>query len=189
MKRIFLVILLLGSPALAQDSPSMNPSTNTGSSGASTLGVVSRDRPANAETVITASEEATFDNRSGVAEFVGSVVVRDPQFTLTSDRLKAFLSNSGKGLDRVEATGNVLIRQENKNERGEVVVSTARSGKAIFTPATGDVDLTEWPQVQQGINAHVSTEVSTRMVLNRAGRINTSGGSKTVIVDAGEEAR
>jgi Tfp pilus assembly protein FimT len=89
----------------------------------------------------------------------------------------------------VEATGNVVIRQENTDNRGAQVVSTARSGKAIFTPDTGDIDLQEWPQVQQGINAHVSTESTTRMILNRAGRINTVGSSKTVIVDAGEGGR
>jgi lipopolysaccharide transport protein LptA len=147
------------------------------------------DRPANAETVITSLEKATFDNSTGVAEFIGSVTVKDPQFTLTSDRLKAFLNSDRKGLERVEATGNVVIRQENKNERGEAVVSVARAGKAIFHPDTGDVDLTEWPQVTQGINAHVATEATTRMVLNRAGKINTAGSSRTMIVDTGENTR
>ena len=145
-----------------------------------------KDRPANAETIITSREQTTFDNKTGEAEFIGSVVVKDPQFTLTADRLKVFLNAERKGLQRVEAVGNVVIRQENKDAKGENVVSVARAGKAIFYPDTGDVDLTEWPQVTQGINTHVSTEASTRMILNRAGKINTVGSSRTLIIDNGE---
>lgn len=171
-----------------QSSPSMNPaSRDEGAKGG--FANLGGERPKGAETIITAREEAKFDNKTSLAEFVGSVVVRDPQFTLTCDRLKAFLKPGGRGLQRVEATGNVVIRQENTDNRGSQVVSTARAGKAIFTPDTGDIDLQEWPQVQQGINAHVSTESTTRMILNRAGRINTIGSSKTVIVDAGEGGR
>ena len=82
--------------ALAQLAPSMNP----GQGGA--FGGSSKERPPNAETVITAMDESTFDNRSGVAEFTGSVTVKDPQFTLTCDRLKAFLNQDRKGLERVQ---------------------------------------------------------------------------------------
>ena len=145
-----------------------------------------KDRPANAETIITSREQTTFDNKTGEAEFIGSVVVKDPQFTLTADRLKVFLNPERKGLQRVEASGNVVIRQENQDAKGDNVVSVARAGKAIFYPDTGDVDLTEWPQVTQGINTHVSTEAGTRMILNRAGKINTVGSSRTLIIDNGE---
>lgn len=169
--------------ALAQLAPSMNP----GQGGA--FGGSSKERPPNAETVITAMDESTFDNRSGVAEFTGSVTVKDPQFTLTCDRLKAFLNQDRKGLERVEATGNVVIRQENKDAKGKDVVSVAKSGKAVFHPATGDVDLTEWPKVEQGINAHIATDSGTKMILNRAGKINTTGSSRTMIVETGDGAK
>lgn len=183
-----LTLALLPLAAPAQTSPSMDPSAKSDSA-AGGFAALGGERPKGAETIITATEQANFDNKTSVAEFIGSVVVRDPQFTLTCDRLKAFLKPGGRGLQKVEATGNVVIRQENTDNRGAQVVSTARSGKAIFTPDTGDIDLQEWPQVQQGINAHVSTESTTRMILNRAGRINTVGSSKTVIVDAGEGGR
>lgn len=176
---VFLPLLGLN----AQTSPSIEP---TGSTSAGGFG---SERPANAETVITALENSNFDNRTGVAEFVGSVVVKDPQFTLTADRLKAFLNSERKGLERVEATGNVVIRQENTNERGGEVVSVARAGRAIFHPASGDVELLDWPQVTQGINAHVATEAGTKMILNRIGKINTEGSSRTMIVDTGDGTR
>jgi lipopolysaccharide transport protein LptA len=189
MKKIFplaaLGAALFVMPLSAQDSPTLSPGGNRGGGNTGGLGGFGQDRPANAETEITAREQATFDNRTGIAEFIGSVVVKDPQFTLTADRLKAFLNAERKGLERVEAEGNVVIRQENKDDRGGTVVSTARAGRAIFNPATGDVDLIEWPQVTQGINAHVATEAGTVMVLNRAGKINTQGASRTMIVDTG----
>jgi len=188
-KLLFLLTLALSCASLsAQTAPSINP-TNSGNEPAGNSGALGGDRPEGAETTITSQEEARFDNRSGVAEFIGSVVVTDPQFTMTCNRLKAFLNADRKGLERVEAEGEVVIRQENQDERGGQVVSVARSGKAIFYPATGDVELLDWPQVVQGINAHIGTEVSTSMILNRAGRINTAGASKTVIVDGGEGAR
>jgi lipopolysaccharide transport protein LptA len=170
----------------AQTSPSIQPS---GQASSPAVGGLGGERPANAETVITALQSSTFDNRTGIAEFVGSVVVKDPQFTLTADSLKAFLNAERKGLERVEATGNVVIRQENTDDRGGEVVSVARAGKAVFHPASGDVELMEWPQVTQGINAHVATEAGTKMLLNRIGKINTAGSSRTMIVDTGEGAR
>lgn len=184
---IFCAALLLSIQALhAQSAPSIQPTSSGGKSPVSGFG---GERPANAETVITALESSTFDNRTGVAEFSGSVVVKDPQFTLTADNLKAFLNAERKGLEKVEAVGNVVIRQENKDDRGGDVVSVARAGKAVFYPNTGDVELTDWPQVTQGINAHVATEAGTKMVLNRIGKINTSGSSRTMIVDTGEGRR
>jgi lipopolysaccharide transport protein LptA len=187
MKILFTcAVILLAAPALqAQSSPQFSPRDRH----PPLAGGLGGERPANAETVITALKTSTFDNRSGIAEFTGSVVVKDPQFTLTADSLKAFLNTERKGLERVEATGNVVIRQENVDERGGEVVSVARAGKAIFYPATGDVELTEWPQVTQGINAHVATEAGTKMVLNRIGKINTAGSSRTMIVDTGEASR
>jgi lipopolysaccharide transport protein LptA len=179
------VAVLLTLSLHAQDSPTLSPEGTRASGSNGGLGGFGQDRPSNAETEITAREQATFDNRTGIAEFIGSVVVKDPQFTLTADRLKAFLNAERKGLDRVEAEGNVVIRQENKDDRGSNVVSVARAGKAIFNPTTGDVDLIEWPQVTQGINAHVATEAGTIMILNRAGKINTRGASRTMIVDTG----
>jgi hypothetical protein len=50
-------------------------------------------------------------------------------------------------------------------------------------PDKNEATLTDWPQLQQGINNHISTEKTTVMVLNRDGRLNTTGGSKTVIVE------
>jgi len=184
-------LCLLVLPLGAQDSaaPSMNPeAAQEARVGRSPLGLdgLSQERPANAVTEITAKETATFDSADNAAEFIGSVVVKDPQFHMTCDRMKAFMNENRRGLQRVEAYGNVVIRQENTDTAGNSTVSIARAGKAIFTPENGDITLIEWPQIQQGINRHISTGQDTRMIINREGRIKTEGGSKTMITDMAE---
>jgi lipopolysaccharide export system protein LptA len=43
------------------------------------------------ETVITSTEETTFDQKTHEAVFIGKVVVKDPEFNVECDRLDAFL--------------------------------------------------------------------------------------------------
>ncbi|MFY8216815.1 MAG: LptA/OstA family protein [Chthoniobacterales bacterium] len=168
----------------AQPSASINPEGNAPRKSEDSM--FSSDRPAGAQTEITAQKEATFNNAENMATFTGSVVVKDPQFTLFCDRLIVYMNENRKGLRIVEALGNVTIVQETKDEKGNPSKSIGRSGKAIFNPATGDITLTESPQIQQGINNHIAVNPATVMVLNRVGRLSTQGSSRTVIVDANE---
>lgn len=169
--------------------PVANPAGQGASSGFNPLGGSGADeRPKNARTVIESDNGATFDNATSTAEFTGAVVVRDPQFDMTCDTLRAVLRADRKGLQRVVAAGNVVITQEKKNDRGDLVKSVGKCGKATYDLATGDVTLEEWPQVQQGINNQVATDKSTVMILNAKGRSRTVGPSRTMIVDTGEKA-
>ena len=178
----------LASTALAApgDSPSMSAGA-TESKNPMGLGGLGKERPKDAKTEITAKKEATFDNTTSKAEFSGSVVVKDPQFTLYCDNLKVSLKKGSRGLQQATATGNVVIVQDNKDETGKIVKSICRSGQAVFEPDSGDIILTVWPSVQQGVNLQVSTEEGTKMTLNRDGRSKTEGASKTVIVESGEK--
>jgi lipopolysaccharide export system protein LptA len=63
------------------------------------------------------------------------------------------------------------------------VLDTGRAQKAIYNAKQDAVTLIGWPQVTQGMNTHISTEESTRMVLYRDGRLQTFGPSRTVIED------
>lgn len=145
-----------------------------------------KDRPKGAKTEITAKKEATFDNANNIATFVGNVVVVDPQFNLFCDKLVVTLSPDRKGMKLVEATGNVIITQENKDDSGKSVKSIGRAGKCVYDPATGNMTLTIWPSVQHGVNQQVATEEGTIMILNREGKSQTTGPSKTMIVDTGD---
>ena len=77
---------------------------------------MTKDRPKDAKTEITSKKQATFDNATNVAEFEGSVVVKDPQFTMFCDQLRVTMSKDRKGLQLVEAFGNVIIVQDNTDE-------------------------------------------------------------------------
>jgi lipopolysaccharide export system protein LptA len=146
------------------------------------------ERPKNARTIIESEEGATFENATSTAEFTGHVVVNDPQFNLTCDKLHVILGPDRKGLAKAIATGSVVITQEKTNNRGELVKSIGKCGKATYVAATGDMTLEEWPQIQQGINNQVSTQSNTIMILNAKGRSRTIGGSRTMIVDQGTNA-
>lgn len=148
-------------------------------------------------TEITASKEASFDAKSHQAVFVGDVVVKDAQFNLSADRLTATLRNeeadqkaeskavekgATSGLEKAVAEGNVIIIQEKPGEDGKEPTRYIGKGeKAEYDTVTGELKLTGWPQIQQGINNHVATEASTIMILNKDGRMKTLGRSKTVI--------
>jgi len=183
---LFLTLLLPG--ALAQESPSMSAGAEQApraATGAAFAGI-GGERPKDSKTEITATKEATYDNQTSIAEFVGRVIVKDPQFTLTCDRLVVSLRKDRKGLEKAEAQGNVVIVQENSDSTGKTTKAIGRAGSATYIPATGEITLRVWPSVQQGINNQVATEQGTIMVLNRGGKSRTIGSSKTVISDTTE---
>lgn len=182
-----LVLLFLGTCAAnAQQTPSMNGGGKPESTPSGAFAGLGKDRPADAETQITANKEATFDNAASVAEFSGNVIVRDPQFTLTCDRLKVTLSKSRKGMELAEASGNVVIIQENTEKSGQTTKAIGKAGLATYRPESGEVTLKIWPSVQQGMNNQVATEEGTVMILNRNGKSQTRGPSKTVISETSE---
>ncbi len=146
------------------------------------------DRQKNSRTIIDCDNGATFENASNTAEFIGHVVVHDPQFNLTCDRFHVFMAPSRKGLSKVIATGSVVITQEKPNEHGDIVKSIGKCGKATYDATTGDMTLEDWPQIQQGINNQVATQQSTIMILNSKGHSRTIGASRTMIVDQGPTA-
>lgn len=143
------------------------------------------DRPKNARTVIESDDGATFENTSNSADFTGHVSVKDSQFDLSCDKLHVVMRADRKGLEKVVATGNVVVVQEKRNDRGDLVKSVGKCGKATYDASTGDVTMEEWPQIQQGINNQVATQQNTVMILNAKGKSRTIGGQRTMIVDQG----
>lgn len=142
-------------------------------------------RPPNSRTIIESDDGAAFEAGSNTADFTGHVRVKDSQFDLTCDKLHVILRPDRKGLEKVIASGGVVIVQEKPNERGDVIKSVGKCGKATYDALSGDVTLEEWPQIQQGINNQVATEATTVMILNAKGKSRTIGRSRTMIVDQG----
>ena len=95
--------------------------------------------------------------------------------------------SKGGGLERAIAQANqggrVLVTQEKVETDGTVSRSVGRGDKVDYVASTGDITLTGMPEVQQGINTCVATDVSTVITLNREGRMRVVGPHKTVITD------
>ena len=91
------------------------------------------------------------------------------------------------GLQRAIAEGNpdypVVIVQDKPGVNGaapEHDVGIAL--KADYNADTGDVVLTGWPRVSQGINTQIATSAETVMIMNKDGQtMRTIGPSRTVI--------
>ena len=208
---IYLGILLIcvGTAAQGQTTPNLlnglkpmlDLSTDSKPASTSPEAVV---KPQAGATEITATHEASFDQQTRQAVFTGNVKVKHPQFTLTAQKLIAVLKKeathaakpaespvhtpdlpgSEGGLEKVIAEGEVVIIQDKPTTDGGTPTRyVAKAARAEYDAATGNVTLSGWPQVSQGINMQVATESSTVMILNKDGKMTTSGGSKTLIQD------
>jgi len=171
--------------------------------------------PAKAPTEITATEDATFSEKTRIAVFDGDVHVKDPEYTLTCDKLTALLkkealpgakqaqpspapskapgkdaaeaSQEGSNLEKATAEGHVIIIQDKVDTKtGKVQHYVGKSEKAVYDGDTGDITLTVWPEIRQDENTHVSLAESTVMVIGRSGTIRTVGPSKTMLTQEPE---
>jgi len=129
------------------------------------------------------ADEAFFDSNKSMGIFTGRVKVTDPRFNLQSDKLTVFISKGeNQGLERAIAEGNVgLVRDRPDPNGGPPSRAIGRSDKAVYTAATGDVELTGTPRVQEGPNIHVATTPDTVMIINQNSQLTTHGSSRTEI--------
>jgi len=171
-------------------------SLGKGSSGSSPGGAATGSS-AQTVTTISSKKGAYLDSKAYMATFTGSVSVVDARFSLTCDKLTAFFvrpsvesagevkGESGRsGLDKAEAEGDVIIIQDKVGEKGDVERSLARAQKAVYDSQTGNITLSGWPQVEQKQNVTMAAEESTVIVLNRKGKLEVLGHSKSILRNA-----
>ena len=129
------------------------------------------------------ADEAFFDSNKSIGIFRSHVKVIDPRFNLQSDKLTVYISKGeNQKLEKTIAEGNVaLVRDRPDPNGGPPTRSVGRSDKAIYTAATGDVELSGTPRVQEGMNTHLATSPDTVMVINQNGQLSTHGPSRTEI--------
>src|SRR5215472_8335054 len=135
------------------------------------------------------SDEAFFDSTKNMGIFSGRVKVVDPRFNLQSDKLTVFITKGeNQSLERAIAEGNVgLVRDRPAANGGPPTRAVGRCDKAIYTAATGDVELTGTPRVQEGQNLHVATSPDTVMVISQNSQLRTHGPSRNEIVQQPKE--
>ncbi len=129
------------------------------------------------------ADEAFFDSTKNMGIFSGRVKVTDPRFNLQSDKLTVFITKGeNQGLEKAIAEGNVgLVRERPDPNGGPSTRAVGRADKAIYTAATGDVELQGTPRVQEGANMHVATSPDTVMIINQNSQLRTHGPSRTEI--------
>lgn len=100
----------------------------------------------------------------------------------------AALPGPGKGgLERAVAEGTpdrpVVIVQEKPATNGEEAQhNVGIAQKADYNAETGDVILTGWPRVSQGVDTQIATSRETVMIMNKDGRtMKTHGPSHSVL--------
>ena len=135
------------------------------------------------------SDEAFFDSTKNMGIFSGRVKVVDPRFNLQSDKLTVFITKGeNQSLEKAVAEGNVgLVRERPAANGGPATRAVGRCDKATYTAATGDVELTGTPRVQEGPNLHVATSPDTVMVISQNSELRTHGPSRTEIVQQPKE--
>jgi lipopolysaccharide transport protein LptA len=147
------------------------------------LGPANAVNPNEPTTTEIYSDEAFFDSNKSMGIFSGRVKVTDPRFNLQSDKLTIYITKGeNQGLERAIAEGNVaVVRDRPDPNGGPPTRAVGRSDTAIYTAATGDVELTGTPRVQQGLNTHLATSADTVMIINQKGELTTHGPSRTEI--------
>src|SRR5947207_178165 len=129
------------------------------------------------------ADEAFFDSTKNMGIFSGRVKVTDPRFNLQSDKLTVFITKGqSQSLEKAIAEGNVgLVRDHPDPSGGPPTRAVGRADKAVYTIATGNVELTGTPRVQQGPKMHVRTSPETAMIIKQNNQLTTEGPSRTEI--------
>ncbi len=123
------------------------------------------------------AQEATYDNRTNIAIFIGEVVVHHPEFGLSSDRLTLTINASlAKGpaqpptkpkaddaehkgppeagsdkLEKAVAEGHVTITQDKPDGNGVMQRYTGKGSRAVYDSKANTLKLYGWPQISQGV--------------------------------------
>lgn len=166
--------------------------------------------------VITAQKSAFFDANTGHGTYIGDVKARHPQMRIECEELELWMvKQEGGGLMGAKPKASPLTAKdsdilapakksddesppiEKADARGPMVTIEKRTAEGelqighckhlIYDGKTGNSTLLEWPQVQAGNKLHKATEAGCVMIIDRAGRLTTTGGHTTIILQ-GDEA-
>jgi lipopolysaccharide transport protein LptA len=171
------------SPSQSPAASAKKPEKNTAEKTATNKLLGSNKKTNEPVTTEIYADEAVFDSNKSMGTFSGHVKVADPRFSLQSEKLTVFIrKGEGQGLEKAVAEGNVaLVRDRPDANGGPPTRAVGRSEKATYIAATGDVELTGTPRVQEGPNTHVATSPDTVMIVNQNGQLTTHGPSRTEI--------
>ena len=166
---------------------------------------------------ITANNSSYFDVNTNYAIFTGDVKARSTQMYIECEELELFMTkqqgsvlgapkpkktgpaakdadilaspkkaaNTDPHIDKAEARGP-MVTIEKISEDGELQIGHCKH--LIYDGKTKQTTLLEWPQVQAGNQLHKATEAGCIMVIDKTGKLTTTGGHETIILQGDEIA-
>ncbi|MFH1027477.1 MAG: lipopolysaccharide transport periplasmic protein LptA [Pseudomonadota bacterium] len=87
------------------------------------------------------SNELTADNKGKTAVFTGKVVAKQGDISIFADKITVNYADKKGDVEKIEASGNVRIVQQNK---------TGTAAQAVYDSRDGRITLTGNPRVMQG---------------------------------------
>jgi hypothetical protein len=76
-----------------------------------------------------------------------------------------------------------MVIIEKRDPEGDV--QQGRCKRMDYNGLTGDITLSDYPQVQKGNVMHIATTSDTVMVFDKSGKLSTNRPSRTVILGSG----
>lgn len=163
---------------------------------------------------ITAQKSAFFDANNNYGIYTGDVKARHPQMYIECEELELFMAKQGGSvlapkpkktgpaakdadilaapkkaantappIDKADARGP-MVTIEKISEDGELQIGHCKH--LIYDGKTEQTTLLEWPQVQAGNQLHKATEAGCIMVIDKTGKLTTTGGHETIILQGDE---
>lgn len=164
---------------------------------------------------ITAQKSAFFDANSNYGIYTGDVKARSSQMYIECEELELFMAKQGGSvlgapkpkktgpaakdadilaapkkaantdppIDKAEARGP-MVTIEKISEDGELQIGHCKH--LIYDGKTKLTTLLEWPQVQAGNQLHKATEAGCIMIIDKTGKLTTTGGHETLILQGDE---
>ena len=166
---------------------------------------------------ITAQKNSYFDANNNYGMFTGDVKARHPKMYIECEELELYMTkqeggvlgapkpkktgppakdadilaapkkpvNTAPPIDKADARGP-MVTVEKMTEDGELQIG--RCKHLIYDGKTERTTLLEWPQVQAGNQLHKATEAGCIMVIDKNGKLTTTGGHETIILQGDEIA-
>jgi lipopolysaccharide export system protein LptA len=164
---------------------------------------------------ITAQKSAFFDANKNYGIYTGDVKARHPQMFIECEELELFMTKQDGGplgapkpkkvsptikdsdilapakkavssdppIDKADARGP-MVTIEKMSEDGKLQIGHCKH--LIYDGKTKTTTLLEWPQVQDGNLLHKATEAGCIMIIDKGGKLTTTGGHETIILQGDE---
>ena len=102
-------------------------------------------------TIITSEGPLNVDFEKNIAVFHDNVVIKDPKGEVFADLMKVFFDGDSKEISHIEATGNVIIKVDNK---------VAKSDQALYKVNDGLLELTGNPRIMEDKNVYTADKIT-----------------------------